>query len=152
MTVTIQQINKYNGEFWPVINLAEVQLFSKGARIPASQLVFTLSSTLSASYPASNCNNGFIFDICHTGALDFSPTLTIYSPSSFDQIIVTNRLDGFQYRIGGATISVSQSGAQLWQSTFVGTQFIYTFNMGMLYKNYTHLYISDYYLFPTFQF
>ena len=129
MTVTINQVNKYNGEIIPVVNLAEVQLFSKGIQIPPSQLTFTLSSTLPGN-PVSNCNDGVSSNFCHTNVGDNSPTLTIYSPYAIDQIVVTNRPDCCQFRIAAATISVSQPGAQLWQSTFIGTQNVYAFNIG----------------------
>ena len=129
MTVLISQINKYNGDPCPYINLAEVQLFSMGVQIPASQLTFTLSSIIAGS-SSSNCNDGSLSNYCHSNTGDSSPTLTIYSPSNIDQIVVTNRQDGAQFRIAGATISISQLGAQLWQSSFVGTQNVYTFSMG----------------------
>ena len=140
MTVTINQLNKYNSETYPTINLAEVRLFNMGVQIPASQLIFTLSSTFEV-FTASNCNDGILSDFCHSDRGDNSPTLTIYSPSNVDQIVVTNRQDNCQNRIAGATITLSQNGVQLWQSILVGTQNVYTFNTGMLsiYVLYMHL-------------
>ena len=129
--MTINQVTYGN----PIINLAEVQLYSKGVQIPASSLTFVLSSIYNgdnANYSASNCNDGILSDFCHSATGDNSPTLTIYSPSAVDQIVVTNRQDCCQYRIAGATITVSQNGVQVWQSTFVGIQNVYTFNIGML--------------------
>ena len=129
--ITIKQVNAVEGEDSPLINLAEVQLFSGGVQIPTSQLSFTLSSTFgSNSFPASNCNDGDLTDFCHSAAGDESPTLTIRSLMVPDEIVVTNRDGCCQARIDGATISVDIPGEELWSGSFVGSLNSYTFYPG----------------------
>ena len=126
--ITIKKIFGSPGEV-PLINLAEVQLFSKGVQIPTSQLSFTLSSIYGNAY-ASYCNNGNLYDYCHSGSGDSNPTLTISSPIIPDKIVVYNRVDCCQFRIDGATISMRLSGGQLWSRNFVGSQTSYTYFPG----------------------
>ena len=128
MTVTISQVYKVPYDSTPIINLGEVQLFSKGVQIPAAQLTFTISSTYSGS-PASNCNDGSASTMCHSADGDNNPTLTITSPTVPDYVVVYNRQDCCQGRIVGATISVTQWGSVLFAGTFIDTLNQYTFTI-----------------------
>ena len=126
MTVTISQVNKFAGDACPIINLGEVQLFSKGVQIPSGQLTFTLSTAHSV-YPASNCNDGSPSTFCHSGDPDSKPTLTITSPTVPDKVVVYNRQDCRQDRIVGATLSVTQWGSVLLAGTFIDALTQYSF-------------------------
>ena len=106
-------INQLTGEW--LINLAEVQLWYQGARLSTTSLHFELSTTF---YSAENCNNGALYDFCHTGYDDFCPTLTVISDTVFDQIIVNNRQNCCQNRILGAQISATLNGGATWMTTF----------------------------------
>ena len=93
-----------------VINLAEVELFKNNVQLPASSLVFTLSSTYADSYSAAKCNDGDTTDLCHSGLGDPNPSLTIISAAAFDTVKVFNRLDDCSNRIEGATITSTING------------------------------------------
>lgn len=86
------------GQYSPVINLAEVQLYNAaGARIPTSSLVATLSTTHSgaALYSADKCIDGSTTTgFCHTAGVE-NATLTITYPCSggLSKVNVVNRAD-----------------------------------------------------------
>ena len=119
---------KIRNQAGKLINLAEVQLYNAGVQIPATQLIFKLSSTYS-TYSASNCNDGNLNNFCHSHTTDLNgPTLTITATLPFDLIVVTNRQDSCcRDWIVGATITVTQGGVQQWQSVFSSNQGSYTF-------------------------
>eukprot|EP01037_Dinobryon_pediforme_P019099 gene19099-19459_t len=74
-----------------IINLAEVQLFSKGSQVSPNLLTFTLSSSYASNTVGSYCDNGIFTDYCHTSLQDTNPTLVINSPQAFDTVVVYNR-------------------------------------------------------------
>ena len=96
------------------LNLGEVKLFTGQSQLSASNLTFTLSSTLSSpSYPAVNCNDGNVSTLCSSSedGSDPSPTLTVgTSFQSFDRVVVYNRAAttgaDAMCRIIGATVRV----------------------------------------------
>ena len=128
--VTINQKNAY-GDAYPVINLIEIELFNAGVQIPVTELTYTASS--SREFALSNCFDGILYGtntggICCTSSYgDSSPTVTIMSAVAVDQVVVYNRVDCCQYRIVGATITITRNGVLQWASTFVGTQDVYFF-------------------------
>jgi hypothetical protein len=129
-TLKISQTNKAAGLNYPVINLAEVQLFVGNDQISRSSLTFALSSSSSNTwYPAFNCNNGDLTDFCDSTETNPVPTLTITGFLALDRVVVTNRADSCcDDRIAGATIAYSLHGQVVWSSTFVGTKPSYSFN------------------------
>jgi hypothetical protein len=124
-----------------IINLAEVKLFRSGNQILNHLLTFTLSSTHSVDYVASNCNDGSVLsNSCHTGRGDPDPTLTIVSNIVFDKVVVYNRNE-CPDRIKGATITATingQSKATTFPSTSAAADSVFTFvltSAGLQYQN-----------------
>jgi len=107
-----------------VLNFAEVQVFYKGKQVPSSELKFTLSNK-----DASECNDGDMKTFCHSDRSDPKPQLTIVSQSSFDNVIVVNRLEACQYRAIGVVISTTHDGGKTWtlSSTLKDIQDVYVY-------------------------
>ena len=126
--VVISQLNVVVAEdYTPIYNLAEVKLFYQGVQLPPASLSFVFSSTYTI-YSASNCNDGDLTDVCHTGTNDLNPTLTITGTGSVDSVVVYNRADCCQYRILGAVITVANAGVPDWYGFFTGIRLMYNFN------------------------
>jgi len=114
-----------------LIHLAEIQVFTGATELTTSS--HYMSST------DQNLNVDLTFDgnlatYCHSGHVSgIGPTdvfLQFSVAGPFDQILVTNRPDGSQDRIGGARISVFHEDnldTAIWVSTFGSTAATYTF-------------------------
>ena len=95
-----------------VMHLLEVELYQGTTKLLTSSLAFTLSSTWDNDTPASNCNNGVTSPSshsasCHTAAGDRNAWLLINAGTqTFTRVVVYNRLEGYQYRIDPATLTI----------------------------------------------
>jgi hypothetical protein len=123
-------LNDYN-----VINLAEIKIYTADGTLMSVD-GGDMSSMLSG-YPISNCYDGLVNDgMCHTDPTKKTTEYAwvevfISSTSAFSigSIVVENRRNAgcCKDRIVGATLSVFDTGALLWNETFVSEQLTYTF-------------------------
>ena len=127
------------------LNLAEVWLYNKGARISPTSLTFILSSTMSgcdasgnpstSTYPcsASYCNDGLLNTICHSGTNVGSSTLTIQSRGmiAVDQILIRNRQDCCQDRFNTAMLIAYGNVTAIWSTVVpITSSLSYEFSIG----------------------
>ena len=131
ITIQVVQPPYYtNSESWNgALNLAEVELWYAGTKVPNSAISATLSTTLGGS-PVSNCFDGNYDNFCHTndGQCCGSLTMTV-SNVLFDTIKVYNRKLCCNGRMRGGTISVSYASSTIWRGSFPGPEMVYIFNM-----------------------
>ena len=115
------------------LNLAEVWLYSQGSQVSPSSLNFSMSSTgawctshglTGGSSPcsASFCNDGLFSTICHSGCTGVNNLVVRLSePTQVDEIVIQNRQDALQQRLGGATVAGYLYNAVLWSTAIPPT-------------------------------
>ena len=118
----------------PEIEVHEVDLYEGSTPLTKSDLTFTMSSTRSGDYSASNCNNDDISDECMSADIDMSAFLIIATSetTNFDKVKI--------YRGGatleGATIAFYHRSTRVYNNTFGSDSNDYTFenwNGGVFY-------------------
>ena len=115
------------------LNLAEVWLFSQGNQVNPTSLNFNMSSTgswctteglVGGSRPCSAgfCNDGLFSTICHSGCTGVNNLVVRLSePTQVDEIVIQNRQDALQQRLGGATVAGYLYNAVLWSTAIPPT-------------------------------
>jgi hypothetical protein len=113
------------------LNLAEIQVFRPDGTEIKTGLTATLSSTLS-SYPASNCLDGNRNTFCHGAGANDWLEIDLGSDQEIGRIVITNRQDGYQDRIVGATMRIFNSaGTEIWYDKIQHIEGVYTYNIGI---------------------
>jgi beta-1,4-mannosyl-glycoprotein beta-1,4-N-acetylglucosaminyltransferase len=128
LIVNIQQPNGLD-----IINLAEIEFYQHGFKLPNYLLHFSMQNALIG---ASFCNDGNINTFCHSEIVHvdglyygFNALLTIDTNGAFfDEIIVYNRIE-YEDRIINASITVHNGNDIIWASKFNQTQSWYIFKL-----------------------
>mmetsp|Transcript_11673 Transcript_11673/g.19177 ORF Transcript_11673/g.19177 Transcript_11673/m.19177 type:complete len:591 (-) Transcript_11673:1571-3343(-) len=107
-----------------LLNLGEVQLFSHGLEV--SPVAFSLSSADGTLHPPRLCFDGNSNTYCASadGSGDF---LDVTSAQEITEVVVTNREDGGQALVVGATITFYRDSLAFVTDTFVAEESVYSF-------------------------